>query len=219
MCESNILEKIKKLLALADTQRNNSDQEAMRALEMAQKLMAKHGVETSDLEELERDESDIIHVECEHKWDAGFRKSLSVIISSNYRCKVYISGRGKVTFIGVREDAMIAKAAFEFAYRFIYRRGNQEYERVKKEGYSGRDVFNSYALGFLAGLKEILGAQSKALMIVTPDTVIKAFDNMNLKKGSGGIRSNGYYQDIYNNGYNDAKDQYGKKALTTGGNK
>lgn len=217
MCTDNtVLEKIKKLLALADTQKNSSDKEAMVALEMAQKLMAKHDVAASDLEELTRDESDVIHIACEHKWDAGYRKPLASIISKNYRCKCYVQG-STIMFIGVREDAMVAKVAFEFAYKFIMRRGNQEYEKARKEGYIGRGVFNSYALGFMAGLKEVLDAQSVALMIVTPDTVVKEMENMNLQKGSGGVRSDGVYRDIYNSGYNDAKDQYSKKALTAGG--
>ena len=46
----SIIEKVKKLMALADTQRNNNDAEAMAALEMAQRLMAKHGIEASKLE-------------------------------------------------------------------------------------------------------------------------------------------------------------------------
>lgn len=218
MCTNTaVIDRINKLLALADKNKNTNDNEALQALEMAQRLMAKHQIESTDLEELARDESDVIHVACEHKWDAGYRKPLASIISNNYKCKCYVRG-GLIIFIGVREDAMIAKAAFEFAYKFIMRRGNALYEKTRKEGYVGKGVFNSYAMGFLCGLKEVLEAQSVALMIVTPETVLKEFNDMSLGKGSGGIRQDSYYEDIYNNGYNDAKDQYGTKAITAGGN-
>ena len=215
--DTRILERVRKLLTTANSSTGDDDHEAMTALQMAQRMMAKYNIEASDIEELQRDESDVIHIACEHKWDAGYRKALGVIIANNYRCKCYVHG-GVIMFIGVREDATIAKAAFEFAYKYIMRRGNQEYEKTRKQGYLGKGVFNSYALGFMAGLKEILQAQTKALMIVTPQTVLNEFDNMDLRKGRGGLRSDGIYKDIYDSGYNDAKDQYSSKSLTSGGN-
>lgn len=217
MCDSRKLDKIRNLLATADKRRNSNDHEAFNALKLAQKLMAKWGIESSDLEEISRDETDIIHIACEHKWDMGYRKYLACIIADNYRCKAYIHG-GVVMFIGVRDDAFVAKSAFEFAYRFIMRAGNKEYENTRKQGYSGKGVFNSYALGFLKGLKEVLSAQSVALMIVTPATVTQAFESLELKEGSGGVRADGIYKDVYDKGYTDAKDQYGRKALSGGTN-
>lgn len=216
MSLDNKIDTIKKLLSLADNKKNSNDNEALAALQKAQRLMAKYNIASSDLEELTRDESDVIHIACEHKWDAGYRKPLGVIIANNYRCKCYVQG-STIMFIGVREDAEIAKTAFEFAYKYIMRRGNQEYEKAKANGYVAKGVFNSYALGFLAGLREVLEAQSRALVIVTPETVTQAYNNMSLGKGSGGVRSDGVYSDIYKSGYNDAKDQYSTKALKAGG--
>lgn len=213
MSTEQIIEKVAKLLKLSKD-KGATDAEAMSALAMAQKLMAKHNIEASDLEVIE-EEQPIIRVYCEHKWNAGFRQQLGAIISANYRCKCYISG-GIVVFLGHKEDAWIAKQAFEFAYRFIYKRGNQEYERVKKEGYDGSGVFNSYAIGFLKGLNEVLAAQSKALMIVVPQDVIDEYSNISFRKGRGGMHTDGVYKDIYDRGYNDAHDQYGNRALSAG---
>lgn len=217
MSTEKIVEKIAKLLNVSKD-RGATDAEAMSALAMAQQLMAKYGVAASDLEEVERDESNIVSLKCEHKWDAGYRQNLACVISENYRCKVYLNG-GTIVFMGVEEDALIAKQAFEFAYRFIYRRGNQEYEKAKKESLFGsaRGVFNSYALGFIKGLDEVLSAQSKALMIVVPDTVVEAFDQMNLKDGRGGMNmGDGYYRKYYEMGFDEAKEQYGRKAIGAG---
>lgn len=212
MCEEKILSKIKKLLELSNNT-GATEAEAMSALTMAQKLMATHNVELADLEELQRDESNVVTLVCEHKWDAGYRKPLASVMAKNYRCKCYMLGNS-VAFMGVDEDAKIAKAAFEFAYKFIMRRSNQEYERVRKEGYSGRGVINSYAYGFLSGLKEILDAQCVALQIIIPPTVENAFNEMTLSKGRGGMRTGeGIYRDIANIGSEDAKNQYSTRAL------
>lgn len=211
--KKKIIDKVKKLLALSEN--NKNDNESLEALAQAQRLMAKHGMQQCDLEETLRDEENVIQVRCKHKWDAGYRKPLAAVISENYRCKSFISG-GTVVFLGVEEDAIIAKQAFEFAYKFIMRRGNQEYEKFKKSGYSGRGVFNSYATGFIYGLKEVLEAQSKALMMVVPETVNRQFNNLDLNKGRGGItQPDGLYRDIVETGKKDATDQYSQRALNS----
>ena len=214
MSTEKILSKVTKLLNLSKDS-GASDSEAMSALALAQSLMAKYGIEASDLDEIERDESNVIQVECEHRWDMGYRKPLAAVISENYRCKVFCKG-GTVVFMGVEEDAKIAKQAFEFAYKFIYRRGNQEYEKARACSWNGsaKGVFNGYAAGFIKGLDEVLSAQSKALMITVPDTVITEFNNLTLGKGRGGIQTgNGLDSDAYNRGRNDAHEQYGKLAI------
>ncbi len=207
-----VIQKIQKLLNLSKNSAA-TDAEAMSALSMAQKLMASHFIEYSDLDEVQRDESNVISLKCEHKWDAGYRKPLASVMAENYRCKVYMLGNS-VMFIGVEEDAKIAKSAFEFAYKFIMRRSNQEYERYRANGYSGKGIVNSYAYGFIKGLKEILEAQSRALMIVVPETVESAFNDLSLGKARGGMRtSEGVYESLVKKGEEDAKNHYGNKAL------
>ena len=215
MCDKTtdkILSKISKLLTLSKDS-GASDSEALAALQLAQQLMAKYGVEASDIDGIKEENKNIIEVRCEHKWDAGFRKPLASVISENYRCKCFLR-EAVVCFLGQQTDAQIAKQAFEFAYKFIYKRGNQEYEKVRKQGYSGASVFNSYAAGFLSGLKEILDAQSKALMIVVPDAVIDAYNAMTLANARGGMNTkNGVYSSIYESGRQDAIDHFSKPKL------
>lgn len=210
-----IIQKIQKLLNLS----NNSaatDAEALAAMQMAQKLMATYNIEASNLAEIEAAQENVITVKCEHKWDAGYRKSLASVMAENYRCKCYMYG-SSVMFMGNENDAKIAKSAFEFAYKFIMRRGNQEADRVRNQGYSAKGVFNSYAWGFIQGLKEVLEAQSRALMIVVPENVKNAFNEMSFGKARGGMRTgDGLYESFINKGKADAREHYGASALNAG---
>lgn len=212
MFDAKIINKIRKLLELSKD-RGTTDAEAMSAMAMAQKLMVANSIEISDIEDTEIDEGEVVTLECEHRWDAGYRKPLALAMASNYRCKCYMLGNC-VAFMGLENDAKIAKTAFEFAYRFIMCRSNQEYERVRSQGYSGRGVVNSYAYGFIQGLKEVLDAQSRALMIVVPTVVEDKFNEIQFEKSRGGMRvGDGLYSDIINIGKSDAKDHYATRAL------
>ena len=80
--------------------------------------------------------------------------------------------------MGRKVDAAICKQTFEFAYNYIMKRGNQEYNRRYEMGYTTRGVFNSYAQGFIIGLKKSLDEQCVALAIVTPPDVTAKFKEM-----------------------------------------
>ena len=80
--------------------------------------------------------------------------------------------------MGRKVDAAICRQTFEFAYNYIMKRGNQEYNRRYEMGYTTRGVFNSYARGFIIGLKKSLDEQCVALAIVTPPDVTAKFKEM-----------------------------------------
>lgn len=174
--KEEILTKIKGLLALGDSSRNNSEEEAKAAMLKAQQLMAKYDISAEEVEDGEEEEQ-YAHEECEHKWDAAFRIPLAQVLSKNFRCMVYIRGK-KVVFMGHPSDAKICKATFEFAYKFIQKKGNAVYNKRYAMGYPTKGVFNSYAHGFIVGLQEAFDVQCKALAIVTPQDVIDEFKNL-----------------------------------------
>lgn len=72
-------------------------------------------------------------------------------------------------------------------------------------------------MGFIKGLKAILDEQCKALMIVTPEEVIQQWDEKmapTMKKGTGGVRMNGYSSKAYSQGYEEGKEHMrGVKSL------
>lgn len=173
--KEEILEKIKGLLALGDASRNNSDEEAKAAMLKAQQLMAKYDISAEEVEGEE--EEQYAHEMCEHKWDYAYRVPLSQVLAKNFRCMVYSHGK-RITFMGHPSDAKICKATFEFAYQYIQRRGNSIYNKRYSMGYPTKGVFNSYAHGFIVGLKEAFDVQCVALAIVTPQDVIDKFEDM-----------------------------------------
>lgn len=185
-----ILEKIKGLLALGDSSRNNSEEEAKAAMLKAQQLMAKYDISAEEVEE--KEEEKYSHEMCEHKWDYAYRIPLASVLAKNFRCMVYTHGK-KVVFMGHPSDAKICKATFEFAYQFIQKKGNSIYNKRYAMGYPTKGVFNSYAHGFIVGLQEAFDVQCKALAIVTPPDVIQEFEN--LSRGWSAKKSKNIGQD------------------------
>lgn len=179
--KESVVEKIKALLALSDADRNNSEEEAKAAMLKAQELMAKYEISMEEVST--EDEEQYSHEVCEHKWDYAYRVPLANVLSKNFRCMLYMSGK-KIVFMGHPSDAQICKATFEYAYRFIMRKGNSVYNKRYSMGRPTKGVFNSYAHGFISGLQEAFDAQCTALAIVTPQDVVDEF-----KKASEGWKS------------------------------
>lgn len=200
-----IIDRIKRLLALGDNSRNNSEVEAKAAMLKAHQLMAKYDI---SLDTSEVDEIQYSHLYCESKWNMGFRKPLALIIANNFRCETYVAGRGgSIVFFGRDTDATIAKNVFEFAYDFALREGNKHYNKNYNMGLNTKGVFNSYIRGFLAGLKQKLDQQSTALMVITPPDVKQKFEDFSkdFKSGSGGIRDTRLNVNAYQAGVTDGK--------------
>lgn len=206
-----IIDRVKKLLNLADKDKNNSDAEAEAALLMAQKLMAEHDI---SIDEASSEKIAYANEECTHKWNMGFRKLLATILANNFRCKVWYR-HGNVVFMGHATDARIAREAFEYAYEFILREGNRQYNKYYQMGRNTKGVFNSYAKGFLFGLKQKLGEQSVALMIVTPKDVHDKYTEMTAgwKQAGGGMREDYISPDAFQEGVKDGRTAMNGRRL------
>lgn len=210
--KEEMLEKIKKLLALGDASKNNSEEEAQSAMLMAQKLMAKYDISAEEVIGNE-EEISYSHETCEHKWDYAYRIPLAQVLAKNFRCMLYLRGKS-IVFMGHSSDAKVCKATFEFAYQFIMRKGNALYNKRYALGEVTKGVFNSYARGFIAGLQEAFDAQCQALAIITPQDVIDEFKNMskgwNTKRGKGLDATDA---GCYHEGRRDGKEFMNKKKL------
>lgn len=197
-----IIEKIRKLLALAEDGANTAEGEA--AMLKAQKMMAEYGVSVEGGNTPESYTYKIVR--CETPGDKGFRIALCAIIANNFRCRALIQDK-TICFLGRSEDADICKAVFEFAYKFAKKNGDREVARARKEHRNTKCVFNSYATGFLAGLKQKLGEQSTALMIVVPQDVKDEFERQfpSTKVYKGGMQRQQFDYDSYAAGLIDGK--------------
>ena len=202
MTREQVIEKIKKCLALANN--NANENEAKAALLQAQKLMAKYNVQVE-----QSGEETIAYAseQCVHRYDAAYRKPLAHVIAQNFRCEFYLIG-GTITFFGRDFDAKVAKEAFDYAYEFAMKEGNKLENKAYAEKGTARGVHSSYTAGFIAGLKEALEAQCTALMVVTPKDVKEEFSTMSANWGHarGGFRLNGNIDsDAYRRGQQDGR--------------
>lgn len=173
-----IIEKIQKLLALANN--NPNENEAMAAALKAQRLMAENDIsleqvdETIDNKEIVKE---IYHASNKHemkKWKFG----LANVVANNFRCKVFFLDGKDVVFYGYQADAKIALQVFTFLYEVGNKLAVRYYNKCKKEGRNTQGVMNTYLIGFKDGVASVLEKQCTALMIVTPQEVTDSFEEM-----------------------------------------
>ncbi|MDM5233349.1 DUF2786 domain-containing protein [Lysinibacillus pakistanensis] len=191
----SIIEKIKGLLALANDQQN--DEECQTAFMMAQKLMIKYDISSSELEEGENDRAVSEGQATAHKTLYWWERQLANIITRNFRVTWYynnkiIKGETKkkraIMFMGFESDVALAKEMYVLAYDvlsfYVQKFVNDYYDstqiyRTKK---LTTELKNSYTTGFLNGLKEKFEEQVKAmeqeygLMVLLPAEVKQEYD-------------------------------------------
>ena len=188
MGKESIIEKVRKALALAAD--NPNDNEAQNAMLLAQKLMAKHQLEMSEVEISVNNTKEV-------KDDTAFSKSslqwwikqLAVIIGDNFRCNPYIGG-GKtktINFIGLKEDVEICKSVYQYAIKVIDHNVNQYMKDLRKQGFPTKGVRNDWIIGFMNGLrdkfKEQIEKEDWGLVLVKDDAVVEYTKNMKLRSG------------------------------------
>lgn len=180
-----IIDKIKKLLTLAGN--NPSQEEALSATLMAQKLMAKYKIEEDEtLDEIKEDDAiDSIVTNQKKNSDLhSWRKQLALIVAKNFCCKCYMKG-ADVVFRGYRQDAEIALNAYMYLYTIGNSLGSKAYmETLKKTG-SGKGIYNSFVMGFLKGVDEGLSVQCTALMLIVPQAVEDEWKSFSANFGKG----------------------------------
>lgn len=219
MATNTIKDKIKKLLALADS--STFDHESHAALQKAQELMAIHKLEMMDLTE-EQKKSCIRKktiLSYSTRSSDHYRNDLSSIIADNFCCVNYLSTpRGTrthyVCFMGMEEDVEIACEVLYAAESAIIRGYNRVYKELCKEydiDYVPAKYFNpakiGYIEGYLAGLRQALQSQKDqhqgwGLVLAVPQEA-KDFIGGLREVDFGGVT----YIDntFYDSGYTDGK--------------
>lgn len=206
---NKVIEKVQKLLQTT-VDNGASAEESQSAIAMAQRLMAKHNIEARDVE-LAANHGDVSPIEVDAatgKTLNWWEKVLAVVIADNFRCKTYINGGGSkraIVFLGEPNDVTIAKSVFGFAlsqlehYAKQYRRKRRaafKKERGNSNGFDGIAIRNDYMTGYIEGLKAKLREQldeneEYALIIQTPNSVVKAFSEMSLSSSRVSTRGAG----------------------------
>ena len=209
---NKLMEKVQKLLALANGN-NNSEDEAKAATLKAQRLIAEYNL---DMSQLNPEEIAYKLVRAVHPNNNGYRASLASILAPNFRCKCVFVG-GVVHFFGREGEVDACTEIFNNLYVTMRRNGQRQEREARKEGRSTHGVANCYWTGFMKGLKDELDSQSRALMIIVPEDVKDKFAERfpTLGKFHGGQRHTGYDSSAYNSGYSDGRNSMKKGQLDT----
>lgn len=185
MEKNELVERIRKLLSLAESDNEN---EATQAMAKAQELMAKHNIE---LKEVENKMSEVIEKATGEYTMKKWVFTLASVIAENFRCECFFRGwrTRKTVFIGFEEDVEIASLLYNATVNFIEKSSNKQYRKFKKLGMNTQGVKQSYAMGFIKGLNRKFEEQKSqnqewGLVLKTPKDVKESF---NKKKFDGEI--------------------------------
>lgn len=211
-----IIKKIEKLLALAE--KNPNENEAMAAAAKAQEMIAKYNIDIANIGSSEKKPeigTSTHTIPANYHYNRKWRYDLALIISRNFRCKVYVLGRDHVVFYGFKNDTKAALSVFSFLFTVGNKLAVKYYNEYKKSHWDTHGVLNMYLRGFCQGVADILDEQCQALMIVTPKEVEDAWvEKSKSFRGSvnASVKVNGD-REAYNNGRQDGRTTMQSKQL------
>lgn len=221
-------EKIKKLLALAES---NNEHEAKAALLKAKELMAEHKIAEVDLIDAKNKNVKRIITEYEYtkrgEWWIG---SLANIIAENYCCrsagnKNFRGQKRTIIFVGLEGDVDICAKIFEYAVDTARSCGKsylknldgwQRYTSAEKNR-----IKNSYAIGFARGVKVAFDEQKIkkeqdesgwGLVMIVPKEVNEACSNFVTDRYQS---RHTVYSDVRDDGYQEGRkfNPHGKLSV------
>ena len=207
-----IIEKIKKLLALANS---SNEHEAALAASHAQRLLSEHNLAMADIEAAQRpDRADRVEANVSKTLPKWLR-ILSAGVSAAFDCQaVHYPSTGKLVFIGVGADVQIA--AYTFAYlertaRRLCAGYLKEHVRSHEPSRHRELLRQSYYLGAVTTISQRLSLQKQqtpitpgALVPVKAGLIKKAMADIGVTRT---IRSRKSYinSHAYNQGQDDGK--------------
>lgn len=191
---ANVVDKIKKLLALYES--TTSEGEAQNALKQAQRLMMEHKISEGDLYTKDKGREVIYITLAEGKRVERWRSYLATILAENFGCVGYynrsLNGVTKIMAFGLEDDIEVLRYAYTYTAEVAE---NLLRMYVERTGKSGANVRKSFLVGFTIGLKQALDAQRAehqewALVLQRPAEVQKEADDLGIRtrKESTGIR-------------------------------
>jgi hypothetical protein len=209
-----VIEKIRKIMSLAEN--NPSENEAISAALMAQKLMAKYNINEMEIrQEVTENNIDSLRVVVNGKVQK-WRVSLALVVAKNFRCRIYLMGHD-IVFYGYKRDADICKEVFLSLYRIGVKLSDKAKRESRSKCGTAKGVRNSFCTGFVSGIRSELEKQSTALIIVVPKEVNEKYDDMakGWKKRSSNVSTKDFNYDAYKAGVQAGKDAMQSKRLAS----
>jgi len=180
-----VIRKISKILAKADMEKNPSEQEAISASLMAQKLLAKYNLSIADVTGERDPEEPIEQVIADVGTGKKWKYKLAQTVADNYACKMFSCGAEMIVFYGYRADVLIARRVFVYLFKVGNRLANQYVKKYRETVYERADgVYNSFVSGFTSGVRKELERQCTALALVVQPEVQEAWEIFSAKMGT-----------------------------------
>lgn len=228
MTQEKVIDKIRKLLALATSSNEN---EAQSAMLMAQKLMAQHNIEMSQVEDAPIDH-EVIEEEADKKRHrTKWKRSLADVCANNFNCDIFFRGHGSYAtiFVGKKESIEICKTVYNAAVMFIDKEFSKYWNEegkwlpwlngtLRERNLSDSIIMkDSYARGFIRRLREKFEEQKvKAekegwgLVLVKDADVVAHMAAKTWGDGKVGIGASAIDSKALNQGYRDCNDKFGE---------
>lgn len=179
---SKILDRIRKLLALANDDANANESQA--AFLIAQRLMVEHNISVEQAQQEKPDaKADPVEVIKEAVFQAGrvedWRKTLGVAISENFRCKIstQTGDAGAIFFWGHPNDVELAKAMYIMA-SMVAEKAADKFAKNYPNG-KRREIKTAFRVGFATGLRDKFRKQREdnnwGLVVCAPAAVEEHF--------------------------------------------
>lgn len=157
--QRELLERVRKLYALANDKRGASEAEAALALERAQALLLRYNLDASMIQDPElREKADGVSFESPggHRLAAWATSLLDAIGRFNY-CRVILTGNNgtRFTIVGRPADVQVAHESFLFIMEQV-RRLIRQHRPAGVEGMSLQHARRAFAIGCAARVRERL---------------------------------------------------------------
>ena len=225
MVNGKVLEKVKKILALASN--NPSEEEAQAAMLMAQRIMAENGITMTEVEGNHSFTDEVVDVPITqphrtHWW----YKILAMIIADNSRGEAYyytVHQKSQIMLIGLKQDTEVATKVFNYAVDAVRYYTAKYVEKVKRDSVNNKlldlnGIRNDYILGFLDGLKDKFKEQVEknnwGLILVKDNSVLKAVEKKGLQPGRKPVINFARSNNAYASGYRTGKEFETRERLT-----
>ena len=212
MNHTAIIEKIKKLLALANS---SNEFEAALAASHAQRLLSTHNLGMADIEASHKpDKADKIEMGAA-KTLSKWVRNLSAGVCDAFDCQaIHNTTKGVLTFIGVGSDAQVAAYTFTYLDRTVRKLCSAYMKRHVSDTTTGRNRElrrQSYYLGAVSTITARLGEQ-KVCTPITPGALVplkealikQTIDEMGKMRTMHSRRSY-IHSDAYAKGQNDGR--------------
>ncbi len=172
MVNAPIIDKIKKLLALANS---CNEHEAALAAAHVQRLLAAHNLAMADITAAERpDKADRVETDVARTLPKWIRH-LSAGISSAFDCQaIHHPATGKMTFIGIGADVQVAAYTFTYLDRTVRKLCAgylRQHADIQTAGRQRELLRQSYYLGAVSTITRLLHDQKRQTP-VTPGALV-----------------------------------------------